>query len=116
MAFLMASKAIGTDPALIDREWSKIERFLHSHLTPGDPVLIGNIHTGALREKLEKEGWDITVLKQGPAALLNYNRKLIRDNSPVLFIRVDLSSLISNFIDYAKNTVKVPYHVLDITK
>ena len=116
MAFLMVSQAIGTDPALIDREWRNVERFLRTYLDPGESILIGNIHTKSFQNKLEKEGWNITVLKQGQGALLNYNRKLIRDNSPVLFIRVDHSSHISNFIEYARDTAKVDYHVLDINK
>lgn len=116
MAFLMASKAFDENPALIEREWPNIENFLRSHITPGEPILIGSIKTGALRQKLQDEGWDIMVLKQSSAALLNYNRKLIRDNSPVLFIRVNHSSNISNFIEYARDTAKVDYHVLDINK
>jgi len=116
MAYLMASKAIGTDSALIEREWSRIEKFLHTYLTKSDKILIGNIHTGVLRQKFEKEGWNITVVKQVPGSLKNHNRKLIRENSPVLFLHVNHSSIISEFIDYAKNTAKVIYHVLEITK
>ena len=116
MAFLMASKAFDESPALIEREWPNIENFLRSYIEPGKPILIGNINTGVLRQKLQDEGWDITVLKQSSAALLNYNRKLIRDNSPVLFIRVDHSSHISSFIEYARDNAKVDYHVLDINK
>ena len=109
MIFLLASRKLYDKPELIERFWPRIEAFLQEHIEPNEPILMGNFLTGPLRERLQSEGYMLKIQPQARHSLANHNKKLIRENDPILLIRVDGSSGMGEFAAYAKERGKSVY-------
>ncbi|WP_456389988.1 DUF262 domain-containing protein [Hydrogenimonas sp.] len=109
MIFLLASRKLYDKPELIERFWPRIEAFLQEHVGYNESILMGNYLTGPLRERLQSEGYMPKIQPQARHSLANHNKKLIRENDPILLIRVDSSSGMGEFAAYAKERGKSVY-------
>lgn len=114
MTFLICSKKLNDYPDLLKKCWDDIEKFLTTNHNKSMPILMGSMVTGRIRSKLESEGWTIDVQGQSYRSLYNHNKKMIRENDPILFIHTNKSGIVNEFIEYAKERNK-KYYILNIS-
>lgn len=99
---------------IFDKHKDSIESFIKEFNKDEVVITIGNIKNKLLINFIQGLGFEVTVVTQRSGSLENSNKKIIRENEMIVFLRYDESPTIGYFLDYAieiggKNTIPINF-------
>jgi len=111
---VILSSAKLNDIKILEDKYKNIKSFLDLNLPEYATITIGVIKNVNLITFLKENGYEITRKNQRVMSLENSNKKLIRENDLVIFLKYQNSQKIDDFIDYAHSIDNKKIAILDM--
>lgn len=97
---LFSSGALN-EQEIFDQQKDTIENFLKGFKTDEVEITIGNIKNKLIINCIQEIGFNVSIVQQQTASLENSNKKIIRENEMIVFLRYDDSPTMGYLLDYA---------------
>lgn len=107
---LLSSRKLN-EQEIFNEHKNTIENFIKNFTIDEVKITIGNIKNKLIINCIQDLGFDVSIVQQQTASLENSNKKIIRENEIIVFLRYDNSPTMGYLLDYAigidKNTVPI---------